>query len=541
MKQVIFITTVLSFFIFLPGTLTAGYFDSGCRYYMYRNYEKARKMFQKDAETRNHGDAYYFLGEIEKKEGDLEKSAEYFAKALELPMRKKYRKLAYWNIIVLLEEKRDYSAMVARCKEFYEKLSETKARTKVESLINKLLWTDDEYAKEKFKQGRQLAKKNSDKALDAYRDALSYDSGFLAARFEIGMIYYNREQYNDAMGYFRTIAEKIPFYGEVNLLTGNIYYSKRYYREAAQYFDRAILYSFLSKKRESSIRMKRATCYYFTGEYESAIEDLEFVRKYRKRSIQPLLLLSALQIKQGHYDDAIKNLQRAHSLDNQNNEVLFQLGSLYYRNKNEKYISYFNNLFSRYSQKKPEDTPAKYIKAFQLLARARYENDQYRKVIAVTSWLPENSLNYDMRLIAAYSHYNLEEYQKAINNFEKISLNTDDSLTLCRAYARAEFTNKAITLLRSLYYNPSVREKAIQDPLLKKLVNEIENEKNESTDTPTISENESDQPVNIREVPEVPLETVNPEEKDPGDSSEKKIDNGDENIPDVQNKQQSPE
>ncbi|MFW5770312.1 MAG: tetratricopeptide repeat protein, partial [Spirochaetota bacterium] len=273
----------------------------------------------------------------------------------------------------------------------------------------------------------------------------------------------------------------------------------------------------------------------------SAIEDLEFVRKYRKRSIQPLLLLSALQIKQGHYDDAIKNLQRAHSIDNQNNEVLFQLGSLYYRNKNEKYISYFNNLFSRYSQKKPEDTPAKYIKAFQLLARARYENDQYRKVIAVTSWLPERSLSYDMRLIAAYSHYNLEEYQKAINNFEKISLNTDDSLTLCRAYARAEFTNKAITLLRSLYYNPSVREKAIQDPLLKKLVNEIENEKNESTDTPTISENESDQPVNIREVPEVPLETVNPEEKDPGDSSEKKIDNGDENIPDVQNKQQSPE
>ncbi len=505
---------------------------------MYRNYEKAREMFLKDAETRNHGDAYYFLGEIEKKEGDLEKSAEYFSKALDLPMTKKYRKLAYWNIIVLLEEKRDYSAMVVRCKEFYEKLSETSARSKVESLINKLLWTDNERAKEKFNLGRQLAKKSSDKALDAYRDALSYDSGFLAARFEIGMIYYNREQYSDALGYFRTIAERIPFYGEVNLLTGNIYYSKRYYREAAQYFDRAILYSFLSNKTESNIRMKRATCYYFTREYERAIEDLEFVRKYRKRSIQPLLLLSALQIKQGHYDDAIKNLQRAHSLDNNNNEVLFQLGSLYYRNKDEKYISYFNSLFNRYSQKKPEDTPAKYLKAFQLLAHARYESEQYKNVIAVTSWLPESSMDYDMRLIAAHSHYNLKEYQAAINNFEKISLNTDDSLTLCRAYARAEFPNKAITLLKSLYYNPSVRDKAVKDPLLKKLVDEIENKKSESTETPTITEKESDQPGNIREVPR---ETVDTEITDPGDSSEEKIEKGDENITDVQNKQQSPE
>jgi len=533
MKQLILITTILSFFILLPGTLMAGYFDSGCRYYMYRNYEKAREMFQKDAEARNHGDAYYFLGEIEKKEGDLEKSAEYFSKALDLPMTKKYRKLAYWNIIVLLEEKRDYSAMVVRCKEFYEKLSETSARSKVESLINKLLWTDDEYAKEKFNQGRQLAKKSRDKALDAYRDALSYDPGFLAARFEIGMIYYNREQYNDALGYFRTIAEKIPFYGEVNLLTANIYYSKRYYREAAQYFDRAILYSFLSNKRESSIRMKRATCYYFTGEYDNAIEDLDFVKKYKKRSIQPLLLLSALQIKQEHYDDAIKNLQRAHHLDSNNNEVLFQLGSLYYRNKNEKYISYFNSLFSRYSQKKPEDTPSKYVKAFQLLARASYESEKYTKVIAVTSWLPESSMNYDMRLIAAHSYYNLKDYQKAITNFEKISLNTDDSLTLCRAYARAEFPGKAITLLKSLYYNPSVRDKAAKDPVLKKLVDEIENEKKES-----------DQPVHLREVPDVPLETVDPEKKDPGNNSEEKIDNidnGDENITDAQNKQQSPE
>ncbi|HMB20435.1 MAG TPA: tetratricopeptide repeat protein, partial [Spirochaetota bacterium] len=288
----------------------------------------------------------------------------------------------------------------------------------------------------------------------------------------------------------------------------------------------------------SNIRMKRATCYYFTREYERAIEDLEFVRKYRKRSIQPLLLLSALQIKQGHYDDAIKNLQRAHSLDNNNNEVLFQLGSLYYRNKDEKYISYFNSLFNRYSQKKPEDTPAKYLKAFQLLAHARYESEQYKNVIAVTSWLPESSMDYDMRLIAAHSHYNLKEYQAAINNFEKISLNTDDSLTLCRAYARAEFPNKAITLLKSLYYNPSVRDKAVKDPLLKKLVDEIENKKSESTETPTITEKESDQPGNIREVPR---ETVDTEITDPGDSSEEKIEKGDENITDVQNKQQSPE
>ncbi len=534
MKQVIFVTTVISFFIVLPGTLTAGYFDSGCRYYMYRNYEKAREMFQKDVETRNHGDGYYFLGEIEKKEGDLEKSAEYFAKALDRPMSKKYRKLAYWNIIVLLEEKRDYNAMVARCKEFYEKLSETSARTKVESLINKMLWTDNDTAKEKFNTGKRLAEKNSGKALDAFRDALSYDSGFLAARFEIGMIYYNREQYNDALGYFRTIAEKIPFYGEVNLLTGNIYFSKRYYREAAIYFDRAILYAFLSNKTESNIRMKRATCYYFTGEYDSAIEDLEFVRRYSKNSIKPLLLLSALQIKQEQYDNAIKNLRRAHRIDSKNNEVLFQLGSLYYKTEDEKYVSYFNSLFNRYSQKKPEDTPAKYIKAFKLLAGALYENDQHKNVVSITSWLPEDAMNYDMRLVTAHSYYNLKDYKKAINNFEKISLNTDDTLTLCRAYARAEFPDKAITLLKSLYYNSSVREKAAGDPVLKELMAEIENQEQEVEEPEQLPEKTPD-------TPEPKLETVDTETIDTGKNTEEKENNGDGNITDNQNEQQPPQ
>ncbi len=490
--------------LLVPMMLMAGYFDSGCRYYMYRNYEKARKMFLKDIDVRDHGDAYYFLGEIEKKEGNLDEAEEYFSKALERPMTRKYKKLAYWNIIVLLEEKRDYSAMVARCIEFYEKMKESSARSKVETLINKLLWTENERAREEFKQGTRLKRKDSQKALESFREALSYDSRFLAARFEIGMYYYKQEMYSDALGYFRDVADKIPFYGEVNLLVGNIYFSKRYYRDAAYYFDRAIQYSFIGNKTESNIRMKRATCYYHTRDYDKAIEDLDFVRKYRKGSIKPLLLLSALQIKQKQYDDAIQNLQRAHGLNRNNREVLFQLGSLYYRTEDKKFVSYFKKLFNFYSKKKPDETPSKYIKAFRILANAEYENENHSEVITIINWLPDHSLNYDMRRIMAHSCYNSGKYQEAVDNFEKISLGTDDSLVLCKAYAKAGFTDKAVTLLKSLYYNNSVRDRAREDPVLKKIAAEIESRENRE-----------------REEQETKEDAITPVTPDKSDTSEK--------------------
>lgn len=522
MKKYKKVTITMLAILLVPVMLIAGYFDSGCRYYMYRNYEKAREMFFKDIDVRDHGDAYYFLGEIEKKEGNLDKAEEYFAKALERPMTLKYKKLAYWNIIVLLEEKRDYGAMVARCIEFYEKLNETSARSKVESLINKLLWTENDSAREKFKLGNSLKRKDSKKALEAFRDALSYDSGFLAARFEIGMYYYNRDMYSDALGYFKDIADKIPFYGEVNLLIGNIYFSKRYYRDAAYYFDRAIQYSFISNKTESSIRMKRATCYYHTRDYDKAIEDLDFVRKYRKGSIKPLLLLSALQIKQEQYDDAIENLQRAHRLNRNNREVLFQLGSLYYRTEDKKFVSYFKKLFNHYSKKKPDETPSKYIKAFRILANAEYENENYNDVISIINWLPDNSLNYDMRRVLAHSCYNTGKYQDAIDNFEKISLSTDDSLVLCKAYAKAGFTDKAVTLLKSLYYNYSVRDRAREDQVLKKIAAEIESREKQDKE-----DQEKDQPIKQEKVTPVIPDKKDKDTPETTDTNENAEDTGD--------------
>ncbi|RPI97806.1 MAG: hypothetical protein EHM32_00760, partial [Spirochaetales bacterium] len=68
MKKNLLYASFLLFIMSLAVDVHAGYFEQGSRYYVYRNYARAREMFLKAVEASNDGNAYYFLGEIEKNE-----------------------------------------------------------------------------------------------------------------------------------------------------------------------------------------------------------------------------------------------------------------------------------------------------------------------------------------------------------------------------------------------------------------------------------------------------------------------------------------
>jgi len=465
--------------LLLNSTLLASYLGRGRSYYMYKKYDKAKEMFLKELEERENGNAYYFLGEIEKREGNYKKAMEYYQKAIINRISGKYLRLAYWNLIVLTERQGDYLSMVKSLKIFWNRTHDAGAKKKVEDLINKLMWSDKKEATESYQKGIELKKdKKIAEAEKAFRDALYKDASFLAAKFEIGMIAYKKGEMSEATSLFRDIVERIPFYGEVHLLLGDISFNRGYYRSAAEHFSSALEYGFLNKNTRYLIRLKRGTSYYNTGTYERAREDIESALKLNDESLDPLLLLSAIHIKEHNYEEALKTLQKAQKSHQNNPEILFQIGSIYYKMDDPQYTKYFDTLF----QMRRKEVPQKYQKAFQLLLLGYYKKGRYQRVAEIAEELPDAYKNHEVSLAIANAFYTIGTYNKAISYYERLSLGDDDRFRLCKAYALTGKRDKAKELLQKLSYRETLLQKALEDKALKHIASEVVQEKKQSSE-----------------------------------------------------------
>lgn len=487
MRKLIIPSFIFILLINLP--LYSGFFENGCKQYSLKNYDAAKDLFLQSAETGGNANAFYFLGEIEKIQGNIEKSQEYFEKAITSNITVKYLKLAYWNLIVLKEQSGKYTEMTILCKDLWKKTEDDGARKKVDSLINKYLWTSDEEAKSLYTSG--IDYKNNNKINEAkisFDSAIQKDSGFLAPKFELGLLYYHEKNINYALNYLKEIADQIPFYGEVHLLLGDIYFERQLFQDAINHFSKAIDYGFITSKTEYMIKIKRGTSYYKIGEYESAGQDIERTLEINSKAIDPLLLLSAIYINQNKYEEAIEILRRADKASPDNQEILFQIGSIYYKLNDIKYVNYFDRLFEKVYTK--DSLPGKYYKAFIILANNHYENSRYEKAAKILKILPENFKDYKLLNLSAKTFYNLGDNDLAIEYFEKISLGNDDKFILCIAYARKGFKDKARSILYDLSFADGYIEKAGKQPDLMEIALSIENEKRKIEEDKKKAENE---------------------------------------------------
>ncbi len=464
----------------LHASALAGYFESGTAYYVHRNYAKAREMFLKAVEEKkSDGNAYYFLGEIEKNERNYDKAAEYYRAATRGRISQKYHKLAYWNIIVLLEQKGDYPEMIKVCKELYNRLGDHSARGKVETLINKLLWTENEEAQGEYKKGIKLKDDGSiAEAEGAFRRALQIDYAFMAPRFELGMIQFKKKNYGEALSLFGEVAAKIPFYGEVYLLMGDIQLQRGFYHEAAQCFERAGEYGFLDGATRRLVLEKTAAAYYNARDYARARESAQAALKGNLGSLDALLFLSALDIREEKFESALELLERARKIDPDNPEILFQMGSAHYRKKSPSYVGYFDRLFDR-AASSGEEVPEKYIKAFALLAHHHFENANYERAGRIVSAIPENRRDAGTSALYARALYRQGEYEAALAQFERrFPSSDDDRYLLCILYARTGKHERAKSTLKGLAGRGSYMDRARRDPHLKAIANELDEERN---------------------------------------------------------------
>src|SRR5690606_7069668 len=99
---------------------------------------------------------------------------------------------SYWNALLMAEQRNDYESAVSICRSMWLRTRDAAARQKIESLINKFLWTDNNDAIEKYNEGIELKKSGKGtEAMDRFRSAVSIAGSFLAPKFELGMNAYN--------------------------------------------------------------------------------------------------------------------------------------------------------------------------------------------------------------------------------------------------------------------------------------------------------------------------------------------------------------
>ncbi len=473
----IILAQILIITLTLP--LSAGYYNRGRTQFVYKNYEKAKEMFLKDVESRDHGDSYYFLGEIEKLQKNYKQAMEYYQKAATLPTTKKYKKNAFWNLIVLAEMSGDYDNLVKTSIFLWKKLKDRGAKKKIEGIINKSLWTDNKDAVVKYKAGMKLKKwKKYDKAEVKFREALLIEPAFLAPKFELGMYAYKNGDTSSALQYLEDISEKIPFYAEVHIILADIHFNNRNYEKAAKHYDKAIEYGFIKGKNRYLLRLKRGTAYYNTDDLEKARDDIDYAVHYSSKALEPLLLLSAINIKLKDYDAALKTLVKASKIDSHNPVIIYKIGSIYYKKDDWRSVSYFDKLFEM-TIKGKEKSNTKYIRAFEILAEKHYQRKNYNRVLEITGSLEEELNSYEILLIKAKSFFYTGKYDKAVDIFEKLSLDNEHRFILCKAYYLSKRREKAEELLKSLMDINEYYEKAKTHSFLSKLVIKIEKEKEE--------------------------------------------------------------
>lgn len=468
------IILLIAFTLLTAGQLQARYYEQGRRHYSRKEYDKAREMFLKAAESEGSGNAHYFLGEIEKIRGNYREAEEHFTTAISRPnISRQYLINSYWSALVMAEQRHDHESVVVICRSMWQRTGDASARQRIDTLINKLLWSNNEEAIAKYRKGIEL--KNSggrEAARNAFQGALALDGSFLAPKFELGMASYNAGDLDRAAGYLEAIASRIPFYAEVQLVLADINFRKFNYHGAIGRYDRALEFGFIDPSADYDIRLKRGTSFYNLDDYQGAEKEIDQALIHRPGSVDALLLLSLVKIKMGKYDDALKVLKRANAAEPDNPEVHYQMGSVYFRENDGRHIDHFEKLFSLTEAAK--DRPSKYTKVFRILAAHHYESKNYRKAVTVLKSLGGGTTDYETRLLLAKSHYGAKEYDTAIELFEGLSLGSEDRYLLCRAYAAGGRKEKARALLVELSALGDYLARAKLDPVLAPLAREID-------------------------------------------------------------------
>jgi len=277
------------------------------------------------------------------------------------------------------------------------------------------------------------------------------------ANFKLGLINFQRDEYDTALVYFNKVMEQFPNsekMGMSNYYIGEIYFKNGNYSKALEYFQDA-----LGGICDEGFTWERiGHIYYNQQDYKSALESLEKIPSDTKYLFDRFILKGNIEFAQRDYNKALEAYSFAsdHAENSPQKEaVLSRKAWTMYQLKRYEEAS---RLYSRLSG--TATSPEKYIiKA----ATSAFSAENYLSAIDYFKQYTQNfqsaSDYYSAILGIADSYYNLGDFNKAVDNYsiliqpdidEKILNNSINGLRWASEQSETiEFTEKVDELLQN--------------------------------------------------------------------------------------------
>ena len=357
-------------------------FNRGRAQYVHKNYDKAKEHFLKGLAVGERGDTYFFLGEIEKIQGNFTEAEKYYTLALTVKTTPKYLSNAYWNLVLIAEQRGDTQALARICKTMWKRNNDNSAKEKIDQLINKLVWTDNQAAITKYNQALSAKSTDPAKSIQLLTEAMELAGDFIAAQFEKAMLLSASNQTDEAKTLFEDITTKIPIYASAHIAFANLLYDEGDYETSITHYNKALEFGFLSRDTEFLILSKLSQSYLAMENFTDAINTSIQASRLRPSDIPTLLFQSSIYIRQRDLDSAMKTLTSAEKIDSKNPDVTLQIGSIHFRNKDPKYIQSFDKLADLIIAN-PRIGCRKYSQALNLLMKAHFDAEKYTRIRAI--------------------------------------------------------------------------------------------------------------------------------------------------------------
>ena len=172
-----------------------------------------------------------------------------------------------------------------------------------------------------------LAGGNLIAALRELKKAESFDPDDHITQYDIGLVYYYRERYDQAIPYFeRAIQLRPDFAPAINSL-GNAYSAKGNWDKAIEAYQKIIDDVFYGTPHFALSNM--ALAYYQKGDYVRAEKNFLEALKMSPDFVNALAGLATTYSAQGRYEEAVQKLERAVRKEPKLPQLHFELGKAY--------------------------------------------------------------------------------------------------------------------------------------------------------------------------------------------------------------------
>jgi tetratricopeptide (TPR) repeat protein len=184
--------------------------------------------------------------------------------------------------------------------------------------------------------------------------------------------------------------------------------------------------------------------------------------------------MSAIYINNSDYDKAVSTLKSIDKLLPNSPQVLFQIGTIYYKQSKTEYVTYFDKLFNAASAS--EEIPDKFYKAFIINANYYFSQKLYSQFTKIISVIPEKMMDNQMKVNAGKAYLETLNFKKSIHFLGSSSLTSENKLLLALAYLKDNQRDKCKQILSEIKNDSAIKTMALDNKNLKPVMQEIINE-----------------------------------------------------------------